>query len=356
MTDKQRILAVIGPTGSGKTAVSVALAKKQANVAVVSADSRQVYAGMDVGTAKSSLAMKSRTNKTTPDQSTIHDAQNASRCEPHDIFTPNVIEGVPHYLQNIRRPDELLTLAEWQEAAYRVLEYLVELGYKNKEFSPTTPAAILAGGTMLYVDSIVYNYEIPPVPPDAALRAELEARPSAELYAELIQKDPAAAGFIQPKNARRIIRAIEVIAKTGRPFSASRRKREAKYDVQMIGLFPGWEELERRLRGRAEQMLFDGLMEETQRLIDRYGRDFPLLQTINYKQALSALAGKMTEREAVTEMTRVNLRYARRQMSWWFRKTPSTAGPRGRSARKEIRWFRDPVEAFYRIPELLVNK
>src|SRR3989344_5408492 len=227
--------AIVGPTGSGKTEAAIKLAHNLGRAALLSADSRQVYRGMDIGTAK-----QKDTGST------------------------------PQYLVDIREPDEPLTLAEWQQAAFAIIDRLIADGTTPP---PERRACLLVGGTMLYIDSVVYNYAIPQVEPDEAMRAELEVQPVDKLYAELLKKDPAVKAFIQPQNKRRIIRALEVIAKTGRPFSESRRKREPKYDVQMLGLMPSWEELEKRLRTRAETMLTAGLVEETQRLINRFGSD-----------------------------------------------------------------------------------
>jgi len=279
---------IVGPTASGKTELGISLAKQGG--AVVSADSRQIYVGMDIGTAK-----PLRSNRKT------------NQGLRHDVLTPDVVSGVEHYLFNIREPDQQLTLAEWQEAAFNVIERLVKNG-----ISP-----LLVGGTMLYVDSVVFNYDIPPVASNTKWRRKLESLDVADLFVRLQKEDPAAARLIQPENKRRIVRALEVIKVTGRPFSQLRKKRPAKYKVEMMGIFPGWDELRARITKRTRQMLTDGLLEEVQVLRNQYGASLPLLQTINYKQAGAVLDGEKTKDEAREEMIRVNMRYARRQMSWW---------------------------------------
>ncbi len=295
---KSKLIAIIGPTASGKTEVGISLAKKN-NGAVVSADSRQLYAGMNIGTAK---------------------PEGLWAGVVHDALTPDVIAGVDHFGFNIRGADEQITLSEWQGEAFKMLEKIVSEG--------RTP--LLVGGTMLYVDSIVKNYDIPDVEPNDELRKELEGEEVDVLFDRLVEKDPGAKQFIEAHHKQRIIRALEVIEATGKLFSEQRKTRSLKYDVKMIGLFPGWDDLRKRVNLRVREMLDDGLIEETAKLQEEYGVDLPLLKTMNYLQAGKVIAGEMTKEEAAEEMARVNLRYARRQMSWW----------RGRD---EIEWF-DPKD------------
>lgn len=296
MNKKPILRVIIGPTAAGKTEAAIQLAKKLSG-GVVSADSRQVYAGMNIGTA-------------TPLRPKGFAGQ-----EPHDILVPDIILGIPHYLLNIRRPDQPMVLAEWQAAAYQAIDHVIAQGH-----SP-----LLVGGTMLYVDSIVFNYQIPNVAPNQNLRVQLEMMPEAELWEQLMAKDPQARGFIESHHKQRIIRALEVIEATGKPFSQQRLRQEPRYKTEIIGLFPSWEKLQVRIEKRVHGMLAQGLVEETKQLQDKYGKDLPLLKTMNYLQAGEVLARRMTEEKAIEEMIRANMRYARRQMSWW-------------KGRKDIRW------------------
>ena len=283
---KPKLIAVVGPTASGKTALALRLSREVSG-AVISADSRQVYAGMNIGTARPAEAW---------------------REAAHDEFTADMVSGIPHFLLNIREPNRLITLAEWQLAAFSIADRLIETGY--------TP--LLVGGTMLYADSVIYNFSIPRVAPQPGLREKLTQRDSADLYAELLSRDPAASRFIEPHHTRRIIRALEVMEVSGKRFSEMRQRSTPRYGIQLIGIFPGWDTLENAIRERTHAMLAEGLVAERQHLIDRYGADLPLWQTVNYKEAPDLEA-----------MVRANMRYARRQMSWW----------RGR---KDIRWFSNP--------------
>lgn len=284
MDELPELVVIVGPTASGKTEAAIRLAAV-INGAVVSADSRQIYTGMDIGTAKAKM-------------------DHGGDEQPHAIEVPDKIKGIDHYLINIRRPDEEMSLAEWQAAAYQAIDAIVEESKKP----------IVAGGTMLYVDSIVFAYNIPAVPRNKNLRAELATLPVEVLYEKLIKLDPNAAQFVPPLNTRRIIRALEVIEATGRPFSAQRQKDDARYRVKMYGLFPGWDQLKKNIAQRAQQMLEEGLAQEKERLIKEFGASLPLLRTLNYDQVPNQ-----------EEMVRRNIKYARRQMSWW----------RGR---KEIEW------------------
>jgi tRNA dimethylallyltransferase len=294
---KPKLVVITGPTATGKTSLGIQLAQRYGG-AVISADSRQVYAGMNRGTAKPRAAWSDK---------------------PHATETPDMVDEIEHYMLNIRRPDQELTLAEWQRAALTVSEMLVAAG--------RTP--LLVGGTMLYVDSIMKNFSIPNVAPQPALREQFSRQSTDNLYAELVRRDGAAGAFIEPHNRRRIVRALEVMEVTGELLSALRQSREPVFDITAVGLFPGWEMLEHAVHRRTETMMADGLVAERQRLARRYGAHLPLLATLNYKEAPDIGAA-----------VRSTLRYAHRQMSWW----------RGR---QDITWFTDPESAAAALPEQL---
>lgn len=298
------LLTILGPTASGKTALAIALAKQHA-AAVISADSRQVFAGLNIGTAK---------------------PRDAWQDEAHPELRPDAVDTIPHYLLNVADPRAAMTLAGWQQSALNVISHL----YKSHQ------EPIIVGGTMLYIDSVVFNFDIPPVAPQPELRRELEERTTDELYEELLRKDPAARAFIEPSNRRRIIRALEVITVTGQLFSAQRQARPSPYRFSLHGLFPGWEKLEEAITVRTNEMLRDGLLEETKKLQEQYGSDLPLLTTMNYRQAAAVLRGEISKEAAHAEIVRVTMRYAHRQMSWWKKRQDITWHDSVTAALKEI--------------------
>lgn len=302
-----KTVVIVGPTASGKTEAAIRIAKRGQGT-VISADSRQVYAGLNIGTAKPREAWQEKA---------------------HAVVVPDVIDGIPHYLLNVCELTTTYTLSDWLGAAQEVLADL-----EGKKITP-----IIAGGTMLYVDSLMYGYLVPQVPPDAQRRTELEAKSTEELYAELIARDPEAQEFVEAHHQRRIIRALEVIEATGKKFSEQRQRAQVSENFVILGIFPGWDVLRERVEQRAKTMLNQGLVQETYTLLAKLGSSSPLLATINYAQALKIINGRLTEDAARQEMVRATLRYAHRQMSWWKR-NPS------------IRWFRNAEELLNSITKL----
>lgn len=290
---KPVIPVIIGPTASGKTDYAISLAK-EVDGEIISADSRQIYAGMNIGTAKPPEAFTDNI---------------------HDVLTSNVINGIPHFLFNVSSPDNPWTLPAWQQAAKQVLEDILS---RHKQ-------PILVGGTMLYVDSMVKNFSIPEVEPDQNFRDSLEQEDVSVLYDRLMKADPDAQEFIEPHHKQRIIRALEVIEKTGKPFSASRLRQPSPYEFELIGLFPGRDVMKERIQKRISDMFQGGLLEETERLRKRFSLTLPLLQTMNYKEAGMVLDNTFSVDQAIAEAVKVNMRYAKRQMAWWRN-------------RKEISW------------------
>lgn len=270
------IPVILGPTASGKTAYAIALAK-QLNGAVLSADSRQVYAGMNVGTAKS---------------------QEAWKVTFHPIQEPDIIDGVPHYMINIATLDIPYSLSDWLNATNHLIPIIQAQGL----------VPIITGGTMLYIDALVDGYSLPDIAPNEVLRAALEQLPTEELYAKLTTQDPGAASFIESHNSRRIIRALEVMSATGKKFSVLRAKKSSENQFQMTGIFSDYDTLRGRIATRAQQMIADGLQEEIETIRNIYPNS-KLLQTMNYKEHCD-----------IDAMVQSNMRYAHRQMSWWKRR------------------------------------
>lgn len=283
---------ILGPTAVGKTDLAISLAQETGG-AVVSADSRQIYAGMNLGTAK---------------------PPEVWRDDIHDILEPDNVGGVAHYLLNVASPDNPWTLSHWQGAAQKVM---ADLAAKNIPI-------FIVGGTMLYIDSLLFHYDIPRVAPRVEWRAKLEQEPVEVLYNRLMAADIAAKDFIEPHHKQRIIRALEVMEISGKPFSASRIMREPMYRFEVMGLFPaavdsdeGWKILKKRIAKRAAAMIDGSLREEVKKLQERYSPALPLLHTMHYAQMVNLMSGELSRQQAEQEMISANMRYARRQMSWW---------------------------------------
>jgi tRNA dimethylallyltransferase len=272
------LIAVIGPTATGKSGLAVLLAQEFGGE-VISADSRQIYRYMDIGTAK------------------ISREEQAS---------------VPHYLIDIKNPDEAFSLAQYQEAAGGIIEDI-----SNRHKLP-----ILAGGTGQYVRALIEGWSIPSVEPDIALRQELEARAAegeAEaLYRELEETDPEAAASIDKRNVRRVIRALEVVRTTKKPFSEQRLKKEPAHDSFIIGLTCERKELYRRIDRRVDCMIEQGFIDEVTTLLAMgYRPELPSMSGIGYKQIIMYLSGALTLDEAVYQIKTETHRLVRRQYNWF---------------------------------------
>ncbi|MCO8308439.1 MULTISPECIES: tRNA (adenosine(37)-N6)-dimethylallyltransferase MiaA [Streptomyces] len=275
-----RVIAVVGPTAAGKSDLGVALAR-HLDGEVVNADSMQLYRGMDIGTAK---------------------------------LTEDERQGVPHRLLDIWDVTRTASVAEYQRLARAEMDRLLAEG--------RTP--VLVGGSGLYIRGAIDALEFPGTDPAvrARLEAELEEQGPGALHARLAAADPEAARAILPSNGRRVVRALEVIEITGRPFTANLPGHEAVYDTLQIGVDVERPELDERIALRVDRMWDAGLVEEVRRLEDaglRSGRTAS--RALGYQQVLAALAGECTEEEAKAETVRATKRFARRQDSW-FRRDP----------------------------------
>ncbi|MFF0449301.1 tRNA (adenosine(37)-N6)-dimethylallyltransferase MiaA [Streptomyces sp. NPDC004609] len=275
-----RVIAVVGPTAAGKSDLGVFLAQ-QLGGEVVNADSMQLYRGMDIGTAK---------------------------------LTPGERGGVPHHLLDIWDVTETASVAEYQRLARAEIDRLLAEG--------RTP--VLVGGSGLYVRGAIDALEFPGTDPAvrARLEAELVTEGSGALHARLTAADPEAGRAILPGNGRRIVRALEVIEITGKPFTANLPGHDAVYDTVQIGVDVARPELDERIARRVDRMWEAGLVDEVRALEARGLREGRTAsRALGYQQVLTALAGECTEQEARDETVRATKRFARRQDSW-FRRDP----------------------------------
>lgn len=277
------LVALLGPTAVGKTALSLELAQRF-DGEIVSADSRQIYRMMDIGTAKPTAAE---------------------------------LALVPHHLIDITTPDVTLTVAEYQALAYAAIDGIHERGR----------VPFLVGGSSLYVRAVVEGLRIPEVPPNPELRAELEAVLAAEgreaLYQRLLELDPATAAVIDPLNPRRLLRALEIVMTTGRSKTELEGAEPPPYAILQIGLTRPRDELYERIDRRVVAMVEEGLVEETKALLAAgYAPGLPAMTSLGYREIAAYLRGEMTLEAAIERIQIETHRFVRHQMTW-FRKMPN---------------------------------
>jgi len=274
---KNRLVAIVGPTAVGKSRLALRLAQTY-DGEIVSADSRQIYCHMDVGTAKPAL---------------------------------EELSLVPQHLVNIINPDEAFSLAQYQELAYQAIDSIWQ---RNK-------LALLVGGSGQYVWAVLEGWGIPRVPPDPELRHSLEEAATVgpdELYQELMNVDPAAGQRIDPRNTRRIIRALEVHRSTQTPISQLQQKKAPHFKTLIIGLKADRAELYRRIDSRVDQMIEQGLVEEVKKLFNMgYNSNLPSMSGIGYKQIAMFLRGELTLPAATQQIKYETHRFVRHQYNWF---------------------------------------
>jgi tRNA dimethylallyltransferase len=284
---------IVGPTAVGKTEIALRLAERL-DGEIISADSRLFYRGMDIGTAKP---------------------------------TPEELARVPHHLVDVAEPDEPWSLAKFQPAAAQAV---AEIHARGR-------LPFLVGGTGQYVQAVLQGWEIPPQNPDPALRLALEHWGQeighAGLHKRLAVLDPEAAAFIDSRNMRRTIRALEVTLRTGQRFSEQRQRTSSPYDLLIIGLKRPRPVLYQRVDERIEAMLAAGLVEEVRALLDGgFSPDLPTLSAIGYREIGAYIQGTTTLEDAVVLMKRQTRRFVRHQGAWFSEKDPSIhwfeVGPR----------------------------
>lgn len=272
---KSKVIAVVGPTASGKTAYSIELAEKIGGE-IISADSRLVYKGLDIGTAKPTVAER---------------------------------KGIPHYMIDIVEPEVEYSAGLYVKEARKCIDDILSRG----------KIPIIAGGTGLYFRILLEQYDLPEVPPNYQLREELKKLDSTELHSILRDLDSEAADKIYENDKKKLIRYIEIIKSTGKKISESRGISEPEFDVEWIGCNFPRDILYERINKRVDMMIENGLIEETKQLLNKHGRINNLLYTIGYQEIISYLDGEMTLDEASALLKQNSRRYAKRQLTW-FRK------------------------------------
>lgn len=290
----KKLLVILGPTASGKSDLAIKIAKLF-NGEIISADSRQIYKEMNIGTAKP-------------------------------------IKDNLHHLLNLTNPDKHFSAAQYKELAYKTIKDI-----QNRGKLP-----ILCGGTGLYISSIIENWQFPKVPPQEKLRKALEKKSSQRLF-EIYQKlDTEGARFIDKKNKRRLIRAIEVCKAYNKPFSQQRKSNKSLFDTLIIGIKLPKEELKRRIALRIKKMIKMGLETEVKTLIRKY-KWIPALQTIGYqewKEYFDKNIGNINKKEVQNLIELHTIQYSKRQMTW-FKKM------------KNVQWINNQKKAIQLVSDFI---
>ena len=273
--NKIKVVAVVGPTASGKTKYSIELAKK-INGEIISADSRLVYKDMNIGTAKPTLEEMS---------------------------------GIKHYMIDIVFPNDDYSAGLYKKQASECIE---KIYLKGK-------IPIIVGGTGLYTDILLRGYDLPEIPPNNEYRKQLEILNTEQLYNKLNKLDSESAIKIGENDKKKLIRAIEIISSTSKKLSDSRSIGISQYNVKWIGMNFERDKLYQRINERVDKMIDDGLIDETKLLIKKYGRVYNVINTIGYREIVQYLDGNMTLDCAVELLKKNTRNYAKRQLTW-FRK------------------------------------
>ncbi|MDQ0230424.1 tRNA (adenosine(37)-N6)-dimethylallyltransferase MiaA [Metabacillus malikii] len=290
--NKEKLVVIIGPTAVGKTQISIDLAHRL-NGEIISGDSMQLYRGMDIGTAK---------------------------IKTHEM------EGIPHHLIDIKEPDEGFSVAEFQSMVRPLI----------RQISERDKFPMIVGGTGLYIQSVIYDYQFSEAPSDPSYRSHLEERLKNEgelaLHKELSTVDPIAAHKVHPNNSRRVIRALEIHHCTNKTMTEyiTSQTEEALYDVALVGLTMDREVLYNRINSRVDMMIEEGLVDEVKRLYDKGLRNTQAIQAIGYKELYDYFDGKLSLDDAINLLKQNSRRYAKRQLTWfrnkmnvkWFDMTP----------------------------------
>ena len=294
---KQKLIAIVGPTASGKTALGIHLSQKLGGE-VISCDSRQVYKGLDIGTGKA---------------------------------TKKEMAGVPHHLLDIASPKRQFTVDDYVRLAHRAIGSVCQAG----------KVPVVVGGTGLYIDMLAGRMSYPNVPPNEKLRARLAEKTPAQLFATLEKADPARAKTIDPRNPRRLVRALEIAEALG---ASPAPAPNPNFEVLWLGINPGEKKLRENIRKRLKSRMEAGMLAEARRLHKR-GLSYRRMEELGleYRYLARLMRGALTEREFLAELEQAIRGYAKRQNTWFKRN-------------KDIRWVGGKAEALKLAKEFLSGR
>jgi tRNA dimethylallyltransferase len=290
LVNKAKVIAIVGPTSSGKTALGIYLAQKL-DGEVISADSRQVYKGLDLGTGK---------------------------------VTTKEMAGIPHHLLDVTSPKKIFSASDFKKLGEKAL-----LGVLQKQKTP-----IVVGGTGLYADVLLGRMVLPEVAPNPKLRAQLEKKSTSQLFALLKKKDPARAANIEPGNKRRLVRALEIAYAIGTsPAKAGAMEGMEHYNVLWLGINPGFDKLQKNINKRLQARIKAGMLAEAKRL-HTAGLSYKRMEELGleYRSMANYLQNKISKEEMVLELERAIGQYAKRQLRWFKRNS-------------NIAWVKNKTEA-----------
>ncbi|MFA6097369.1 MAG: tRNA (adenosine(37)-N6)-dimethylallyltransferase MiaA [Candidatus Paceibacterota bacterium] len=320
MSTLKPLIVILGPTASGKSEMALKLAKKY-DGEIINADSRQVYKEMVIGTG-SPAQIENENIKNKSDNAKV---KNRS-------FQPITLNNIPHHLFHFVSPKKSFSVAEYKRSAIKMIRNIHK---KNK-------LPILVGGTGLYIRAIVDNLNIPKAPPNDKIRIALEKRSTEKLFSMLNKIDPRSASVIGRHNKRKLIRALEVYKITGKPFSSQQIKGDQLFNVLEIGVSINRDKLYKKIDLRVDNMIENGLIDETKHLIKKYSVKLPAMTGIGYKEIGQYLSGELALPEASQRIKFRTHQYARRQMTWFKRDD-------------RIRWIGNFSETKKYIDEFLLN-
>ncbi len=285
--ERNKIIVVLGPTASGKSDLAVQIARRF-NGEIISADSRQVYKGLDIGTGK---------------------------------ITKREMQSIPHHLLSVASPKRTFTVADYKRLGEKAIKKIIK---QNK-------IPIICGGTGFYIDTLLYGYSLPEVPPQKELREKLDKESVVRLFSKLEKLDPDRAKTIDRFNKRRLIRALEIIISSGKPVPPLQK--ESRYDILKIGIERSKEELKSLIRKRLLKRIKQGMVGEVRKL-KKNGLNNKRLEELGleYRYINRFLNGKISKTEMVDELEKEIFSYAKRQMTWFGRD-------------KKIHWIKDKNEA-----------